>query len=262
MPLTFIPNEFNKIFVYIGIGLIVYFFVEWQKESHAYDIALVNYTNDYVKLRISEKALSTELADIQKMIDFQSNKLKIPSPLKDIDSGSVYIHALTDFKYSINDSIKKLLQEYDTKRRELYEKSVEINIKNSQKEQQYDMYNTAGDSFGYFGAVAGIMFLTFGLALMYYESYSQNSFGGLCESCGKEFNAVIIAGKERDGQENPHFCNNCYSDGKFNEPDLTVDKIVIRVKEELRAIGTPNKKIARTIKVIKELDRWKSQHYF
>jgi hypothetical protein len=88
------------------------------------------------------------------------------------------------------------------------------------------------------------------------------SFGGLCESCGKEFNAVIKAGKERDGQENQHFCNNCYSDGKFNEPDLTVDKIVIRVKEELRAIGIPNKKIARTIKVIKGLDRWKSQHYF
>jgi len=42
-----------------------------------------------------------------------------------------------------------------------------------------------------------------------------------CQSCAKYFSPMLLHGKEKDGTENKGFCNECYNDGQFLNPELT-----------------------------------------
>ncbi|MFN5024385.1 MAG: zinc ribbon domain-containing protein [Bacteroidota bacterium] len=44
-----------------------------------------------------------------------------------------------------------------------------------------------------------------------------------CQSCGKNYSAMRLNGKDKNGNYNPAFCIDCYDNGEFKEPDLPLN---------------------------------------
>jgi ethanolamine utilization protein EutP (predicted NTPase) len=64
-------------------------------------------------------------------------------------------------------------------------------------------------------------------------------------------------GTEMDGTtKSIEYCSQCYKDGMFTEPDLTVDEMIARVQTRLRSTGMAEPVIERNLMAVYGLDRW------
>jgi hypothetical protein len=66
-------------------------------------------------------------------------------------------------------------------------------------------------------------------------------------------------GTEMDGTtKSVEYCSDCYRDGRFVEPDITVDEMIARVKVRLSAMGIPEPVVERHLMAVYNLERWRS----
>jgi hypothetical protein len=64
-------------------------------------------------------------------------------------------------------------------------------------------------------------------------------------------------GTESDETKSNDYCNHCYDNGKFTEPNLTVEKMVQRVGGQMKAKRFPEKMITLNAQLIPNFKRWK-----
>ncbi len=75
--------------------------------------------------------------------------------------------------------------------------------------------------------------------------------GPFCQSCG-----MPLAKDTRwDGKS--EYCSNCFADGKFVLPDITVDQMIQRVKGKMKDMHIPGFMANFFTKDIPDLKRWK-----
>lgn len=55
-----------------------------------------------------------------------------------------------------------------------------------------------------------------------------------CNSCGKPMGKNDY-GTNEDGSDNQDYCKDCYQNGKFTEPNITVNEMIIRAAERMLA---------------------------
>ena len=55
---------------------------------------------------------------------------------------------------------------------------------------------------------------------------------GFCNSCGKPI-VKEDYGTNEDGSLNPEFCKDCFQDGKYTEPDITLTEMIVRKSKEM-----------------------------
>ena len=55
---------------------------------------------------------------------------------------------------------------------------------------------------------------------------------GFCNSCGRPI-VKEDYGTNEDGSLNPEFCKDCYQDGKYTEPDITLTEMIVRKSKEM-----------------------------
>jgi len=80
-----------------------------------------------------------------------------------------------------------------------------------------------------------------------------------CQSCGMPLKRDVNGGgTNSDGSKNSKFCSNCFQDGKFTMPDITVDEMKIRVKEKLKEFGFPGFLGGVFTRNIPKLERWRN----
>ena len=55
---------------------------------------------------------------------------------------------------------------------------------------------------------------------------------GFCNSCGRP---IVKAdyGTNKDGSLNSYFCKDCFMDGGYTEPDITLSEMIIRKSKEM-----------------------------
>ncbi len=55
---------------------------------------------------------------------------------------------------------------------------------------------------------------------------------GFCNSCGRP---IVKAdyGTNKDGSLNPDYCKDCFQDGEFTEPDITLNEMIVRKSKEM-----------------------------
>jgi len=80
----------------------------------------------------------------------------------------------------------------------------------------------------------------------------------LCQSCGS-FLEYENLGTNADSSKNTSYCSECYYDGKFIEPNLTLPEMVEKVADiKSLKLNLPKKGIIRAeTQFIKTLKRWK-----
>lgn len=55
---------------------------------------------------------------------------------------------------------------------------------------------------------------------------------GFCNSCGRPI-VKEDYGTNEDGSLNPEFCKDCFQNGKYTEPDITLNEMIIRKSKEM-----------------------------
>lgn len=58
-------------------------------------------------------------------------------------------------------------------------------------------------------------------------------FMGFCNSCGKPMSRGDELGTNKDGSKNEYYCADCYQNGEFTEPDLTVEDMIVKKAQEM-----------------------------
>ena len=80
-----------------------------------------------------------------------------------------------------------------------------------------------------------------------------------CQSCGMPLSKdPQKGGSESNGTKSTMYCSYCYVDGKFINPEMTVDQMKVLVKGKLKEMGFPGFIAGFFTKRIPKLERWKS----
>lgn len=64
-------------------------------------------------------------------------------------------------------------------------------------------------------------------------------------------------GTNADGSKSLMYCSKCWQEGKFTQPDMTVDEMKSLVKEKLKSFGFPGFLAGIFTRKIPKLERWK-----
>ncbi len=65
-------------------------------------------------------------------------------------------------------------------------------------------------------------------------------------------------GTESDGTARSiEYCSSCYRNGRFTEPDITLDEMISKVQARLLAAGVPEPVVERNLMAVYRLDRWR-----
>ena len=89
---------------------------------------------------------------------------------------------------------------------------------------------------------------------------SEQPQGPFCQSCGMPINQSDLQGTEADESKSEKYCVYCYKDGKFTQPDTTLEQMI-----EVSAKGwsdqdptiSYDQAKAQMEKVLPELERWR-----
>ena len=80
----------------------------------------------------------------------------------------------------------------------------------------------------------------------------------ICQSCGMPLDSDEVRGVEADGSINPDYCVYCYKDGKFTEPDLTLEENIANAAKYAKEAGFTEEQMTAWAKEIHPtLKRWK-----
>ncbi len=57
----------------------------------------------------------------------------------------------------------------------------------------------------------------------------EQQLGPFCQSCGMPLQAAEDFGMAAEGYRQNDYCHFCYTDGKFNSPDVTLEEMIEQV---------------------------------
>ena len=81
-----------------------------------------------------------------------------------------------------------------------------------------------------------------------------------CQSCGMPMKQdPNKGGINSDGTKSLKYCSYCYSNGKFTQPDFTVDEMKNFCKCKMKEMGFPGFLTGIFTSGIPKLERWKKQ---
>lgn len=66
-------------------------------------------------------------------------------------------------------------------------------------------------------------------------------------------------GTNADGARNKEYCHYCFQDGKFTEPDITMEQMIDKCVGIMQQLNMPEAQIEQTKNFIPTLKRWANQ---
>lgn len=81
--------------------------------------------------------------------------------------------------------------------------------------------------------------------------------GPFCQSCGLPITDATFLGTEKNGDKNQFYCKECYDNGIFNEPEITVKEMIKKAAKKLSGMKCSRLIIIALIKQIPHLKRWR-----
>jgi hypothetical protein len=79
-----------------------------------------------------------------------------------------------------------------------------------------------------------------------------------CQSCLLPISIPTMNGTNQDGSPNKKFCWNCYRNGSFTAPEITLQEMEQKVKKMLEANQIPANVIDLSINYLPRLARWRN----
>lgn len=271
MNIPSIPDSFNKIVFLLGIVIGAYSFLQIFESNNVEkeQVDIYNSLND--SLSISEFKLNAQEQDLLWESGALADRYKILNPLKKNDSTILFTRITLGSKnvMSVNDTINKWYRSYkwnleshrlkvkliENKRKALDE-SIEIS---NDREKDYNIL--LGVSLFLLGASVVSLLKRQNLEdeIKKRELNNTQPYYEECQSCGKNFSAMIQNGSNKDNTPSIGFCKSCFLNGEFvvqtDDVDLFINQALI---SEVKSYKPRKRK--KIIKNIKSLERWKRKY--
>lgn len=77
-----------------------------------------------------------------------------------------------------------------------------------------------------------------------------------CQSCAMPMQNPDDFGTNADGSNNNEYCSYCFRNGKFTEPNMTVEQMIEKCAGIMKQIQMPQAQIEQTKTFIPMLKRW------
>lgn len=270
MNFSSLPDSVAKLLTLIGLAMIIWSTYSFLNARENYEKQRIDFNKLIHTLNNERDFLKRELKDINEDAETYSKKMALPNPLVISDSG--YTFTITYRGNSnvvvLSDTISHLLEKYKSKRKEIDTKDADLSV------QRYALDET-GKSFNELQIFLGVSFVlgifSFwgGFLLWDRSEVTKDSilsrqhiglptFSNNCQSCGRKFDSIIKRGTEADLSTNYHYCNECFSNGNFSDPSLTIGSLMLKIN----ANATPRlskREKRKTEKYLRGLDRWKKR---
>ena len=81
--------------------------------------------------------------------------------------------------------------------------------------------------------------------------------GPFCQSCAMPMVKPEDFGINTDGSQNQEYCHYCFQNGKFTEPEITMEQMTEKCAGIMRQMKIPEAQIEKTKTFIPMLQRWK-----
>jgi hypothetical protein len=84
---------------------------------------------------------------------------------------------------------------------------------------------------------------------------------GFCNSCGRPMIKEDY-GTNKDGSLNEEYCNECFIDGEFTEPDITLNEMIIKCSKKMMDKNPrllESQATGITMSFIPNLKRWSNE---
>ena len=169
-----------------------------------------------------------------------------------------------------SDNISSLVEQLRAVELEFDKKKVEVDSKDSILELKLKDYDRAFDFMNILIPL-GIILSIVGFLLWYEKSqkyqddilkdqFLQVQRLKICQSCGMDLKLdrrYIVTSEEE--KKRIDYCNYCYEDNKFREPDLTYNEMIAKIKNRLKELGANKIETYFYLVRIKNLDRWRKK---
>ncbi len=81
-----------------------------------------------------------------------------------------------------------------------------------------------------------------------------------CQSCGMPLKRDEKGGgTNANGSKSIMFCSKCFEQGKFTQPDMTIEQMQTLVKGKLKEFGFPGLVAGLFTRNIPKLERWRTR---
>jgi hypothetical protein len=77
-----------------------------------------------------------------------------------------------------------------------------------------------------------------------------------CQSCGMPLERQEDLGTEADGLKSTIYCIHCYRDGRFTDETMTLQRMRVKVQEQLAVMHADPGVILEAIERLPHLTRW------
>ncbi|MEM2900300.1 MAG: zinc ribbon domain-containing protein [Thermoplasmata archaeon] len=78
-----------------------------------------------------------------------------------------------------------------------------------------------------------------------------------CQICAMPMETPETFGSNADGSTNKECCCYCYKNGKYTEPDITMEEMINKCMCIMKKMRIPESEIKQTKRLIPMLKRWK-----
>ena len=269
MNIPILPDKSYKFLIYVGLGLVIYFWLLHFSKSEEYEKKRIEFNVSVMKINDEIKYLDEELKDIAERVDIISQRNSLQNPLQIKDSTLTFQRIILgknkDLK--VNDSLSLILESYLKKNLEVSKKKDLLEIKeyelNSNLEAFKEIYELIKIYFGLGALLFFIGLITWERTENYEEkilkrqNIDKPTFSEHCQSCAKNFNSMIKYGSEENGTKNYHFCQDCYKNGEFVNSELSQVEMKQNIENEMIEKGKTRKQIKKYLRRIDYCERWK-----
>jgi hypothetical protein len=272
MTLPSIPDNTYKFLLYIGIVLVGYSFLQSMASIENYN-AEVKSSNSYIdSLTIRELFQKRQKENLMEMADDLSLKYNVKNPITDQDSITIFSETITGPKNDVfvTDTLRKIWARFKDGNFQI--SLINEKIKMTKEDLKIaDDENTQENYFYLALAIFGMLCLFGGFAGMEKNQSLQEKLIEIeishkepkykfCQSCGANFSAIRINGTNFDSEINLAFCKDCFENGQFKEPNLSLEEFKKRTQAIIERCNSKSKRKAMQ-KRFENLERWKVDDY-
>lgn len=80
--------------------------------------------------------------------------------------------------------------------------------------------------------------------------------GPFCQSCSMPLQKPEDFGTNADGSKSEEYCQYCYQNGAFKEPNITLEEMTEKVAKMMKDMNVPDAQIEQTKAFLPTLKRW------
>ncbi len=252
----------------IVLFLVAVFYPEYRRTEIRDEITL--YNSEINKLSIEKSKAKMKLDEIKNELDELEANIEIKKSTVN-DSVISRVRVLSGKKeiVDLSHKIDRLVYEWKDINREIELKSIEINTKSKlidDKNSDVKVFDDAANILGPFS----VLVMTLGFILWYEKTQKlqdkvlAEQAGNFleeqyCQSCGMKLKHQTNYSNFSDLEKKSNYCNTCYSQTEFTEPDLTFEEMKTKVKKRCKELKFGKIKTSIVVNRLYGLERWKDE---